>query len=128
MPFWWKQAPLSLQKLIVPGQREEGENALHILLPPTRSSSLASNKTTSHMVEYTVPDEFTVSIPPRMGLVLIVCTYTQHGKTDSFAEKQRFQSIINWQLFTYYLRIGACRLHIIFIKLGSCSLGWEKRQ
>lgn len=28
------------------------------------------------MAEYSVPDEFTVSIPPRMGLVLIVCTCT----------------------------------------------------
>lgn len=67
--------------------REEGENTLHILLPPTPFSSLASNKTMSHMVEYTVPDEFTVSIPPRMDLVLIVCTCTHCGKPDSFAEK-----------------------------------------
>lgn len=78
MSALWVEAgsTVSLQKLIVPGQREEGENSLHILLPPTPFSSLASNKTMSHMVEYTVPDEFTVSIPPRMGLVLIVCTCT----------------------------------------------------
>lgn len=69
-------SPASLQKLIVPGQKEEGENALHILLPPTPFSSLASNKMMSHMVEYVVPDELTVSIPPRMGLVLIVRAFT----------------------------------------------------
>lgn len=69
-------SPASLQKLIVPGQKEEGENALHILLPPTPFSSLASNEMMPHMVEYVVPDELTVSIPPRMGLVLIVHAFT----------------------------------------------------
>lgn len=74
---------VSLQKWIVPGQREEGENALHLLLPPTPFSSLASNKTVSHMVEYAVPDELTVSIPPRMDLVLIVhtCTHSVENQT-----------------------------------------------
>ena len=80
---------VSLQKLIVPGQREGGENALHILLPPIPFSSLASNKTMSHIVEYAVPDELTVSIPPRMGLVLIAhtCAHSVENQTPLLKNK-----------------------------------------
>lgn len=80
---------VSLQKLTMPGQREEGENALCILLPPTPFSSLASNKAMSHMVEYTVPDELTVSVPPRMGLVLIVRTSTHSVENKTTLKKNK---------------------------------------
>ena len=81
---------VSLQKSIVPGQGEEGENALYILLPPTPFSSLASNKTMSHMAEYVVPEDLAVSIPPRMDLVLIVytCTHSVENQTP----------LLKWQM------------------------------
>lgn len=115
---------VSLQKLIVPGQREEGENALHILLPPTPFSSLASNETMSHMVEYTVPDEFTVSIPPRMGLVLIVCTCTHSVEKQAplLKNKDFKESLIgNYSpiTFEWSLQVG-CNFHQArFVHLGT---------
>lgn len=88
---------LRLQKLIMPGQSEEGENALHILLPPTPFSSLAPNKTMSHMVECVVPDELTVSVPPRTGLVLIVraCTHSVESQTPLLRDKGSEVHLIN---------------------------------
>lgn len=118
-----------LQKLSVPGRREEGANALHILLPPTPLSSLASNETMSHMVEHAVPDELTVSVPPRMGLVLIVraCTHRAGSQSPLLKNKGSEAQIIN--NYTPITPRGEdCRMDIVPCRWHTGSLGWKRRR
>lgn len=118
---------LHLPKLIVPEQSEEGENALHILLPPTPFSSLAPNKTMSHMVECVVPDELTVSIPPRTGLVLIVhaCTHSVENQTPLLRDKGSEVHFVN-NYIPITLGERAYRMDVI-VKWETCGLGWRRR-
>lgn len=74
------------------------------------------------MVERAVPDELTVSVPPRMGLVLIVhaCTHRAESQTPLPKNKGSEAQIIN-NYIPITPRGEACRMDVVLFRWHTCT-------